>query len=105
MSRQDQNRTERIPVMVSTNEKKKIHILAQDLGMKDSAYLRDRGLKGKAANRYANRKAVNGITRTSHAVYCAYDTLAQSNQETFTKQEVISLLDPIRKEIDSIWHK
>ena len=105
MNSQGKNRTERLSMRLSTKEKAKINELAQELGMDTSTYARDRALKGKAANRYANRKAATGIVRTSNAIYCAYDMLAQTNQETFTKTDVISLLDPIKKEVDSIWHK
>lgn len=104
MNRKDTKRTETILVKNSPDEKKKIEAFAKELGMGTSTYMRDRALKGKAANRYANRKASAGIVRTSTAIYSAYNMLAETEQETFTKSEVISFLEPIRKEVDAIWH-
>ncbi len=104
MHYKEKKRTEVIPVRVSLEEKKKLEDIAEPLGMPTSTYMRDRSLKGKAANRYANRKAAGGIVRTSHVLYQIYDDLAKTEQETFTKSEVISHLDKIKKEVEAIWY-
>lgn len=104
MNYQEKKRTDVIHIRVSPEEKAKINHLASSLGMSVSDFMRDRALKGKSANRHANRKAAAGIVRVSNAVYEIYDSLAQTEQETFTRSELHSYLNPIKTEVDSIWY-
>jgi len=105
MNEKPQKKTERLDIRVTPKQKMTIIENAQNLGMKYGEYMIDRSIKGKAANRYANRKAANGIVRINQALYETLDALAQNPQETFTKAEVFSLFTNVRQEVDNVWHR
>ncbi len=88
----------RITVRFTEEEFKTVTEKADELGMKDSSYIRDRVINGKERNIYAKRKMCTALVTVNHCIDQLHDSVLSMDGDSISKKELIGLIEKMRKE-------
>lgn len=71
---------------------------AKELGMKPSAYIRDKTINGKERSSYAIKKMITAKITAQKHIDQLYELLETTNSDSVPKENIIQLLEEARKE-------
>ncbi len=88
----------RVTVRFTQEEFEVVKGQADELGMKDSSYIRDRVINGKERNVYAKRKMCTTLVTVNHCIDQLHDSVLSMDGDSISKKDLIGLIEKMRQE-------
>ena len=93
---------EKITVRYTSSELNNFKEKATRLGMKPSAYIRDKSVNGKERSSHAMKKMIAAKVTAQKHIDQLYELLEMTESDSVPKKDIINLLKEARKECETL---